>query len=150
MNRIRIVTGLSFMAMTILISSCSKEDDQMQTDRDLIEAYLADNNLIAQSTQTGLFYVIDDPGTSDRPTLQDQITIAYTGYLLNGQVFDSSLSATFPLANLIEGWKQGIPLFGRGGKGKLILPSHLGYGNRALPGIPPNSVLVFDIHLINF
>jgi FKBP-type peptidyl-prolyl cis-trans isomerase FkpA len=133
----------------LTVSSCSK-DDQFETDRERIEDFIAQNNLQAQSTSSGLYYVIDEPGSSEHPTLQDEITIAYTGSLLNGNIFDSSSSATFPLNVLIPGWKEGIPLFGKGGKGLLIIPSHLGYGSQVLSGIPANSVLVFDIHLIDF
>ncbi len=137
--------GISLIGFT----SCSK-DDQMETDQQLIEEYITANNLQAESTASGLYYVIDEPGTNGHPTLQDAVEIAYTGSLLNGDIFDSSVSSTFYLHQLILGWQEGIPLFGEGGKGLLIIPSHLGYGDNSYPGIPANSVLVFNIHLIDF
>lgn len=128
--------------------SCGKDLEKRDMER--IEEYLAENNLQAESTDSGLYYIIDVPGSNDHPTVQDDITINYTGYLLNGNVFDSGSNVTFPLGALIEGWQEGIPLFGRGGSGTLILPAHLGYGNQSFPGIPANSILIFDIDLLDF
>lgn len=116
-----------------------------------IEQYLQDNNLQANSTATGLHYIVDEEGGMARPELCDVITIAYSGYLLNGNSFDSSPGISFPLSNLIFGWQEGIPLFGKGGKGTLLIPSYLGYGAQSpSSAIPANSVLVFDIELIDF
>ncbi len=132
--------------------SCNNGDSQREIDDDLIREYIEDNMLDAQSTGSGLYYIIEEPGGDAKPTLQDQIAIIYTGRLLNGFEFDSSngQAVQFPLANLIEGWQEGIPLFGKGGKGVLIVPSHLGYGSRPVGTIPANSVLEFDIELVDF
>ena len=144
--KIPFLFGLLF---SILMVSCNPED-QMETDQELIEAYLEDNNLVSQSTPSGLHYIIENPGNNEHPGPGDVIQISYTGRLLNGQIFDASPYSSFPLNNLIEGWQEGIPLFGKGGSGILIIPSHLGYGDEALPGLPANSVLVFNITLIDF
>ncbi|MEP6646630.1 MAG: FKBP-type peptidyl-prolyl cis-trans isomerase [Saprospiraceae bacterium] len=138
------------VSIVFLFSSCNKDDDQAKTDDALIQQYLADHNLQADKTSSGLYYIINVPGNNQHPILADNVHIAYTGSLLNGNVFDSSLSSTFPLDNLIEGMKEGILLFGKGGEGKLIMPSTLGYGKSAKQGIPANSVLIFDITLIGF
>jgi FKBP-type peptidyl-prolyl cis-trans isomerase FkpA len=74
--------------------------------------------------------------------------VDYTGYFMDGKVFDESVS-TFSLRGVIAGWREGIPLFGKGGKGKLLIPSRLGYGSNPPPGIPKDAVLLFDIHLID-
>jgi len=97
-----------------------------------------------------LYYVIEEPGSSEHPTINDQVTVNYIGFLLNGDVFDQDFNITFGLDQVIPGWQEGIPLFGKGGKGLLIIPSHLGYGDRTLTGIPANSVIVFEIHLLDF
>ena len=133
----------------ISIASC-KKDDQREIDQQLIEDFINEHNLDADSTSSGLYYVIDEPGSAEHPTLSDVVTVTYVGFLLNGDVFDSRPNQTFPLNQVIAGWQEGIPLFGKGGKGWLIIPSHLGYGDRVLSGIPANSVLVFDINLIDF
>ena len=116
-----------------------------------IEQYLEDNMLIANSTQTGLHYIIEDEGDMTSAELCDNINIGYTGYLVNGNVFDSSPEISFPLSNLIFGWQEGIPLFGKGGRGTLLIPSYLGYGSQSpSSAIPPNSVLIFDIIVNDF
>jgi FKBP-type peptidyl-prolyl cis-trans isomerase FkpA len=141
------------MTLSLFIS-CSKED-QREVDEDLIREYIADNSLDAQEGEDGLFYVIETEGTGARPDLSSDVTVHYEGSLLNGSVFDSSyergMPATFPLSGVIEGWQLGIPLFKEGGKGKLIIPSHLAYGATPPPGsgIPDDAVLVFDIELLD-
>ena len=135
--------------LLVTASSCGKED-QGEIDQALIEDYLEDNNLVSQKTNSGLHYIINTPGGTDKPGISDVVQFAYEGTLLNGDVFDSSTNAQYPLNNLIEGFKEGLQLFGKGGSGILIIPSKLGYGSDALNGIPANSVLVFEITLIDF
>ena len=145
-------TMIITMFSIILFSGCSKEESQREIDANLIRQYIEDNNLDAQSTDSGLHYVIDEPGSSEHPELSSTVRVIYTGRLLDGYQFDSSGGSVkeFRLSQLIGGWQEGIPLFGKGGKGILIIPSHLGYGANFLPGIPPNSVLVFDMELVDF
>ena len=143
---------LLFASILFFITSCGK--DQVELDREEIEEYIAANNLDAESTETGLYYVIEAPGSEDKPSLRNEVTVHYEGFLTNGNVFDSSFArgepATFSLANVIRGWQEGIPLFGRGGKGLLLIPSRLGYGTRSQQGIPANSVLIFRVEVIDF
>lgn len=142
------------VALILSVSACKKEDDnnneQAAIDKALIEAYISDNQLNAQSTASGLYYVIRESGNDEHPTVYSTVTVAYKGYLLNGDVFDESLAYVKQLGLLIQGWKEGIPFIGKGGKIKLMVPSALGYGSQAKNGIPANSVLVFDITLYNF
>ncbi len=128
-----------------------KSAEQAETDDSIIVEYLSDNSLTATKTSSGLYYLIETEGTGVHPDLTSTITIDYHGYLTNGETFDQtdSLGATFALSQLIEGWKEGIPYFKEGGSGKLFIPSALGYGNQAVGSIPRNSVLIFDIRLIN-
>lgn len=131
---------LSFCCL--LIVSCSKDGDSD------IEAYLERKNLTAQVTDEGLYYIIDVPGDqTKKPKLNSDVIVAYKGTLLNDMKFDSSASLNINLSNVIAGWRKGIVLFGEGGKGKLIIPPFLGYGNTAQNTIPANSALVFDIEL---
>ena len=132
-------------------SGCKKEVDYTQIDEDIIQQYIIDNNLNAQATGSGLYYVMDNPGNGDTPNINSTVTVAYVGKLTNGTIFDQSGSvpATFQLSGVIQGWQEGIPLFSEGGSGTLLIPSVLGYGNQAVGSIPPNSVLIFDVDLIN-
>jgi len=130
-------------------------EEQMKTDIEIIDAYLSENGISAQSTESGLRYVIDIEGTGDYPQPGQNVKVHYTGTLLDGTKFDSSFDRNEPLSfpigqrQVIAGWDEGIALLKTGGKGKLYIPSPLGYGPRGAGGaIPPNSVLVFDVELV--
>lgn len=135
-----------------LFMSCTKDDAPVdyviKNDQD-IQAYIATHNLIAQKSSTGLYYVIDTQGTGAQPTKTDKVTVAYKGYYLNGKVFDQSNAEgiSFYLQQVIKGWTEGITYFKVGGSGKLLVPAHLGYGNKKYRGIPGGSVLIFDVAL---
>lgn len=139
----------ALLPFLIFSASCSDDVDQKAEDRDKILKYIADNNLDAKSTASGLYYVIEHEGNGKRPTITSDVQTYYKGTFLNGSVFDESVPAGiwFNLSQVIEGWQEGIPLFMEGGKGKLLVPSHLGYGSNTQNGIPGNSVLIFDITL---
>ena len=115
-----------------------------------IKNYIQENNLVAEKSNTGLYYSITQPGDGAKPDTSSDVTVAYKGYFLNGKVFDESASEgiTFNLQRVIKGWTEGITYFREGGSGKLLVPSHLGYGSFDYSGIPGGSVLVFDIKLL--
>jgi FKBP-type peptidyl-prolyl cis-trans isomerase FkpA len=116
-----------------------------------IKAFIKSKNWKADSLASGIFYVIDEPGTGSNPSASSSVTVKYKGYTLDGKIFDQSndTGATFSLNNVIEGWKQGIPLFKKGGKGKLLIPARLAYYNGS-QNIPAYSPLVFEVELLNF
>lgn len=139
---------LPLLSLLILSVSCKDKKSQTEEDRDTILKYIADHNLNALSTSSGLYYVIEDEGSGKRPNTKSDVQVIYKGYLTNGKVFDENTTGLWlNLGQVIEGWKEGIPLFMEGGKGKLLIPSNLGYGQKASGDIPPNSVLIFDITL---
>lgn len=146
---------LSALLVVILFASCSKENnatvDYVSKNELEIKDYIAKNSLTAQRTNTGLYYVITNPGTGTNPTATSNVTVAYKGYFTNGAVFDESSAAgiAFGLNQVIKGWTEGITYFKPGGSGKLLIPSHLGYGSYNYSGIPGGSVLIFDIKLIS-
>jgi len=129
---------------------------QLKKEAGLIDAYIADNNLKVEQTESGLYYIIDKPGTGGFPKPGQKVKVHYTGTLLDGSEFDSSVDRgpfEFDLGRgrVIKGWDEGIPKFQKGGSGKLIIPSTLGYGSRPQgPKIPANSTLVFEIELLDF
>lgn len=124
-------------------------DYTVQNEAEIVK-YIADNNLNATKTASGLYYVINEPGTGAQPTASSKVTVAYKGYYTSKKVFDQSsdAGATFALQGLIKGWVEGIPFFKEGGNGILLVPSRLGYGNDTRTGIPAGSVLIFEIKLI--
>ena len=149
---IRYFTLALLLVPFALLISC--DDSQEDKDMELILDYIANKNLDAQKTAEGIYYVIDNPGTGTRPDINSTVTVDYEGFLVDDRKFDSSIdrgmASTFALTRVIRGWQLGIPLFKKGGKGKLIIPSHLGYGGNPPPGIIPiNAVLVFNVELID-
>lgn len=112
---------------------------------------MASRNLSGKSTGSGLYYVINEPGSGAQPNINSKVTVKYSGNLIDGTVFDSSGNSgiSFNLNSVIQGWQEGIPYFKKGGKGFLLIPSALGYGSQATEKIPANSVLVFEIELLD-
>ncbi|MBK8556430.1 MAG: FKBP-type peptidyl-prolyl cis-trans isomerase [Lewinellaceae bacterium] len=143
------------MVLLLGLSSCKKElsaEEQLVIDIEKINQYLSDNNLMAQSTDSGLHYIITEEGSGGHPTLQSTVTVRYKGYFLDGLIFNDSgtQTITFKLSDLITGWQEGIPLLQKGGKGTFLLPSALAYGTAGKGSIGPNTVLIFEIELVNF
>ncbi len=159
--------SLLLIASFLLICSCSTNDDDntntppanvltesevRAANEEEIMSFIAVNNLEAQQTESGLFYVVTEEGTGVQPTAQDNVTVAYSGFFTNTVVFDDTdeNGLSFDLQNVIPGWTEGIPLFREGGSGILLIPSHLGYGLNGIPGIVPSgAVLIFNINLIS-
>ncbi len=102
---------------------------------------------------SGLRYEIVSPGLGAAPKPTDTVKVNYTGALIDGSVFDSSerqgKPIEFALDKVIPGWTEGLQKIGKSGKIKLFVPPQLGYGDDGRPGIPPGSVLVFDVELLD-
>ncbi len=144
---------LPIILVAIALSSCAKKKAEKQavSDEKIIQQYISENNLNAIATGSGLYYVIDSQGTGAGCTSASTVTVAYTGSFANGSEFEQSPAqgVEFSLQGVIKGWTEGIPYFKEGGTGKLLLPSALAYGRSGSGSIPPNTVLIFDIELID-
>jgi len=144
---------LLFLLVAVTSIHCNKDEDENQSeiDDEIILKYIADNELDAINIGLGLYFVDEETGTGENPNPSSTVRVAYSGYFTDGQVFDESNSdgITFGLNQVIQGWTMGIPFFKEGGRGKLLIPSELAYGSSPRSGIPANSVLIFDIHLID-
>ncbi len=122
-----------------------------------IEKYISDNKLNPTKTSTGLMYVVNKAGSAEKAQEGDTVVVHYTGKLLNGNKFDSSLDAgkpiEFPVGKgmVIKGWDEAFMTLGKGSKATLILPSALGYGPNEVGNgvIPAFSTLIFDVELVN-
>lgn len=120
------------------------------------EAFLADSGkrVEVRTTPSGLQYEVLTEGDGPRPEANDQVEVHYTGKLIDGTVFDSSVDrgmpATFGVTQVIPGWVEALQLMKAGSKWRLFIPSNLAYGPNGAPGSPigPNATLVFDVELL--
>ena len=121
-----------------------------------LNAYLEKNGVVAQPTSTGLYYVKTQDGTGEKPSKGSTVKAHYTGYLLDGTVFDTSIERGEPIefvlgvGQVIPGWDEGIAMMSKGEKAVLYIPYYLAYGDKNLGVIPPFSNLVFEVELIDF
>lgn len=118
------------------------------------ETFLAENGQLegVETTASGLQYEVIEEGSGDAPSATDTVVVHYTGTFINGETFDSSRvrgePATFALNQVIDGWQEGIALMKPGARYKLYIPPHLAYGEQGRGTIPPNSLLIFDVELL--
>lgn len=110
------------------------------------------NNKSVYSTKSGLKYRKIKEGNGKHPTATDQVKVHYTGTLIDGKKFDSSIDRgeplTFPLNAVIPGWTEGLQLMDEGSKYILYIPYNLGYGTRDVGDIPAGSTLIFEVELL--
>jgi FKBP-type peptidyl-prolyl cis-trans isomerase len=119
------------------------------------EAYLEANKGKegVKVTASGLQYKVISEGTGPKPKETDTVEVHYKGTLTDGTEFDSSYkrnqTAKFPVRGVIPGWTEGLQLMSKGAKYHFFIPPGLAYGERGRPSIPPNSVLVFEVELVD-
>ena len=137
-------------------AAVKKQEEAQKAARASFEQLVKEKYPKAQKTASGLYYLIEKQGAGAQAAAGKTVNVHYTGTLADGTKFDSSLDRGQPISfqlgrgMVIRGWDEGIALFKVGGKGKLIIPSDLGYGSQGAGGvIPPNATLVFDIELVN-
>ncbi len=153
--RIKLFSLLLASCTLVTFSSCGGDEDPGPANEELLQQFFSENNISPQKTASGLYYVIDIPGNDTMPTRSSTVVVHYEGFFLNGEIFDSSIErgapAEFSLRAVIPGWTEGIPLFGKGGKGSLYVPSQLGYGTAGSSSgiIPPDTPIAFNIELID-
>lgn len=132
------------------------EQRNAQVNKEAGEAYLAENAKRPEVhvTSSGLQYQIIKEGAGESPKRTDRVTVHYTGALINGQVFDSSIErgepATFGVTQVIPGWVEALQMMKPGAEWRLFIPSNLAYGPNGAGGmIGPNMALIFDVKLIS-
>lgn len=119
------------------------------------EKFLAENagKVGVKTTASGLQYLHEVEGEGGMPMVADTVEVHYAGTLLDGTEFDSSIKrgkpASFGLGQVIPGWTEGLQLMRVGGKTRFFIPSDLAYGSGGTRGIPPNSVLIFEVELLS-
>jgi len=120
-----------------------------------IAKYIENNKITTQPTASGLYYIETEKGTGQKVMKGDTVEVKYKGMFLDGTVFDSSeknpnpVKFTIGVGMVIPGWDEGIPMMNVGGKGKLLIPSSIGYGQSGAHGvIPPYSPLLFEVEVV--
>lgn len=134
----------------IAITSCSKD---RRSEDEMIADFISENNLEGEFMQDGIFVSIENPGSGAHPESDDTVDAYYEGrYVSDSEIFDGNINsatpATFSLTQVIPGWTKGVPYFGVGDKGWLILPAAQAYGNFAPQGIRNNAPMAFYIELV--
>lgn len=153
---------LLFLLTSIVgLNSCIKEQAdpfeaakiQLEKDEEIIKKFIADNKIPALRHESGLYYQIIQPGSGTvKYNTNTMVTVNYKGAFLDGKVFDQTKvnePVSFALGRVISGWQIGVPLIQKAGKIRLIIPSGYAYGPDAKQGIPANSILDFDIELVD-
>ena len=146
-----------------LFAACSKSDnndpqstacsvkaqyvnDSSATQRAQMIAFCNNNGITYTIHPSGILYQIITPGDTAKPNLCSSLTMTYAGKLMTGIQFDKG-TITYPLKDLIVGWQIAVPLIGKGGKIKMVIPSSLAYGPNANGSIPANSPLYFEMSI---
>lgn len=132
----------------VMIEQAKAAEDSIMTQ------YIADNKIKVAPTASGLYYIQKVAGKGAQAENGKKVSVHYTGRLLDGTVFDSSIERGEPIefvlgeGRVIPGWEEGIAKMKEGGKATLLIPSNLAYGERGNQVIPPCSPLVFDVELV--
>ena len=173
MININKMKGMTWVAGILLLTaiSCKKKNDTTcntqpgstvasANEELLVTNYLQSNGITTavELENSGMYYVIDAPGSGTKPDQCKTLTVKYIGRRQDNTVFDQTTGSTtvsFILGNLIEGWKRSLPLISAGGKIRLYIPPSLHYGPNGLQNrntgeiiIPANQIITFDIELV--
>jgi FKBP-type peptidyl-prolyl cis-trans isomerase FkpA len=140
------------LILALVLTGCNNKDKDdgcttVAEDDTKMQTYINANGITATKHASGMYYQIIEPGSGATPVSNSTVKANYTGKFTNNSSFDAGV-ATFSLEGVIKGWQIGIPLIKQGGKIKLIIPPYLAYGCADYRGIPGNSVLVFDVELL--
>lgn len=161
MKRLNLTVFL--LVLIVALTGCKQDEifnaaEQAELDEAAIVVYLKNIGVYEKAIrddESGIYYVIEEQGTGIKPTFGATVFTHYSGYFLTGELFDTSLATPGPLdfvlgrGDVIPGWDRGFSLIEKGTQALFIIPSGLAYGNNGSSGIPPNSILQFDVNLID-
>jgi len=139
------------LSISLILASCATySDDELKKFDTEIQSYITKNKLDLKASSSGLYFKITEEGEGDFIKYNDIVSFTYTGTLLNGEQFDKQSSPVqFKVNQLIGAWKEVMSSLKKGGKAILIAPPQLCYGNKELDDIPENSILLFEMEVIN-
>lgn len=137
-----------FILSLVLFSCGTYSEEQKKSFDQQIVAYLKKKDIKCTLTDSGLYYKIIEPGTGEFIQFTDIVSFSYKGSFMNGQTFDNhQYPVEFAVKDLIGAWKEIMLELKPGSKAFLVAPPTLGYGDRDLEDIPPNSILVFEMEI---
>jgi FKBP-type peptidyl-prolyl cis-trans isomerase len=144
--------------MALLVSGCNKNktcnEASIESEEAAMQAFMTANGIVGTKHSRGFYFQIMAPGSTAKPAQTSLIYCTYRGTTFDGKEFDSQTNpgnTGFRLNATIEGWQLGVPLIGKGGSIKLVLPSTFAYGCEGSGAtIPPNAPLYFEINLVDY
>lgn len=151
-------TGLILSVYFLLFSgtACLKNNEgcqnkTIQSEEAAILAYATANGIAGTTHSSGLYYQVSIPGSGASPVANSNVSVKYTGKLMDGTIFDSQTvnPVTFNLGGTIPGFQLGLQLVQKGGTIKMIIPSSLAYGCTGFSTIPGNAILFFEVELVD-
>ncbi len=142
---------IQFLQNWQMQQAAKESEGNKKTGQEFLEKNKKQSGVV--TTNSGLQYKVITLGTGAKPLASDNVKVHYKGTLIDGTVFDSSYDRgepiEFPLSGVIAGWTEGVQLMPVGSKYMFYIPSELGYGDRAAGSIPPGSVLIFEVELLD-
>jgi len=154
-NTIMRRTFVIVLISSFLLSACVKnnecQDKTPQSEQATMSAYAAANGITGTFHSSGVYYQVTTPGSGPTPTVTSQVSIRYTGKLMDGTIFDSQTGSpvTFGLGGTIPGFQIGLKPVQKGGVIKMIIPSSMAYGCAGSGSIPGNAILFFEVQLVD-
>ena len=151
-DRTKVEAELSATSERVSKETQEQESKEASVIQEMISAAEKESGTTSVKSGTGLIHIDMKVGDGATPSRSDRVKVHYSGWLLDGTKFDSSVDrgtpTTFGVTGVIKGWTEALLTMKVGGKRKLIIPPDLAYGARGRPSIPPNSTLVFDVELL--
>lgn len=144
----KLITG--FIFLSLLISGCQTySDNDVDKFDEQIQAYLKKNDIECESSSSGLYYKIINEGNGNIVQTKDIVQFTYKGTFIDGKVFDEQKEPVeFEVGALIAAWKEIMLKLREGGEAFIVAPPQLGYGSHKLEDIPSNSILVYELKVI--
>ncbi|MFC0184665.1 FKBP-type peptidyl-prolyl cis-trans isomerase [Pseudarcicella hirudinis] len=115
----------------------------------LVADYVAKSGKKFETAKSGLLYSISAPGAGENAKTGQTCTVSYVGKFLDGKIFDQNKSADMPIGQMIPGFNEAMTMMKKGGKGTFIIPPSIGYGEEERGPIPGNSILVFEVEVLD-
>lgn len=146
---------LTFFGFVLMVSGCIKDNSctpkTVASEVATMQNFATTNGITTQTHPSGMLYQIVNPGNGATPNTVSRVSVRYTGKLMNGTIFESNTGTPvqFILGQVIPGWQLGLQLIQKGGTIRLIIPSSLAYGCTGAGSIPGDSVLYFEVELVD-